>query len=340
MEAPRNALQPVLAWSVRHWRWLAPIVATPVAGVLLGIGVAAAIDLPQVETVAELTPSQITRLLDRRNEVFRSYSVEKRIMLAEGEVPEIFERVLLTAEDRNFYSHGGFDIIGVARATVQNWRRGERFSGASTITMQVGSNALSRPRQGLEPEDPGDAVRRRARETPEQAADPDPLLQPDLLRPRQLRPRGRLPLLLRQTGGRAGPRAVRHPGGDPAGPERVDAVSAPRGRAQPPQRDPAGRGGARCDHEAAGQGGGDAAAQRRQAARDEAGGAVLRRTGSRRPLPHLRPKGPLRTGPAGQDDPRPPDAERRGAGAAPGSGSDRPAARLPWAGVTSRPGRS
>ena len=137
MEAPRNALQPVLAWSVRHWRWLAPIVATPVAGVLLGIGVAAAIDLPQVETVAELTPSQITRLLDRRNEVFRSYSVEKRIMLAEGEVPEIFERVLLTAEDRNFYSHGGFDIIGVARATVQNWRRGERFSGASTITMQV-----------------------------------------------------------------------------------------------------------------------------------------------------------------------------------------------------------
>ncbi len=137
MEAPRKALQPLLDWGVRHWRWLTPIVATPVAGVLLGIGVAAAIDLPQVETVAELTPSQITRLLDRGGEVFRSYSVEKRIMLAEGEVPEVFERVLLTAEDRNFYAHGGFDIVGVVRATVQNWRRGERFSGASTITMQV-----------------------------------------------------------------------------------------------------------------------------------------------------------------------------------------------------------
>jgi penicillin-binding protein 1A len=137
MKAPRNVLQPLLGWSSRHWRWLTPIVATPVAGVLLGVGVAAVIDLPQVETVAELNPSQITRLLDSRGEVFRSYSVEKRIMLAEGEVPEVFERVLLTAEDRNFYAHGGFDISGVARATLQNWRRGERFSGASTITMQV-----------------------------------------------------------------------------------------------------------------------------------------------------------------------------------------------------------
>ena len=137
MTAPRKALQPLLDWGLRHWRWLTPIVATPVAGVLLGIGVAAAIDLPQVETVAELTPSQITRLLDSGGDVFRSYSVEKRIMLAEGEVPEVFERVLLTAEDRNFYSHAGFDIIGVARATLQNWQRGERFSGASTITMQV-----------------------------------------------------------------------------------------------------------------------------------------------------------------------------------------------------------
>ena len=137
MKAPRKAVQPLLDWGLRHWRWLTPIVATPVAGVLLGIGVAAAIDLPQVETVAELTPSQITRLLDSGGDVFRSYSVEKRIMLAEGEVPEVFESVLLTAEDRNFYSHTGFDIVGVVRATVQNWRRGERFSGASTITMQV-----------------------------------------------------------------------------------------------------------------------------------------------------------------------------------------------------------
>lgn len=137
METWRNNLQALLGWALRHWRWLTPIVATPVAGVLLGIGVAAMIDLPQVEAVAELNPSQITRLRDRHGEVFRNYSVENRIMLAEGEVPEVFERVLLTAEDRNFYSHGGFDIVGVARAVLQNWRRGERFSGASTITMQL-----------------------------------------------------------------------------------------------------------------------------------------------------------------------------------------------------------
>ncbi|MXX75133.1 MAG: PBP1A family penicillin-binding protein [Holophagales bacterium] len=137
MRATREVPNLVRAWCVGHWRWLAPIAATPVAGVLLGVGVATVIDLPQVETVAELTPSQITRLSDRHGEPFRSYSVEKRILLAEGEVPETFARVLLAAEDRNFYAHAGFDIIGVFRAVLQNWRRGERFSGASTITMQV-----------------------------------------------------------------------------------------------------------------------------------------------------------------------------------------------------------
>lgn len=137
MKAAREVPDLVRGWWVRHWRWLAPVAVTPVAGVLLGIGVAAMIDLPQVETVAELTPSQITRLSDRDGEPFRSYSVEKRILLAEGEVPETFTRVLLAAEDRNFYKHGGFDIIGVFRAVLQNWQRGERFSGASTITMQV-----------------------------------------------------------------------------------------------------------------------------------------------------------------------------------------------------------
>ncbi len=137
MKAAREVLDQVRGWCVRHWRWLTPVAVTPLAGVLLGVGVAAVIDLPQVETVAELTPSQITRLTDRDGERFRSYSVEKRILLAEGEVPERFTRVLLAAEDRNFYSHAGFDIIGVFRAVLQNWQRGERFSGASTITMQV-----------------------------------------------------------------------------------------------------------------------------------------------------------------------------------------------------------
>ncbi len=137
MTAAQKASMRLLAWCKRRWRWLVPIAATPVVGVLLGIGVASAIDLPQVGNVAEMTPSQITRLTDQAGDLFRSYSVEKRILLADGEAPEVFSRVLLAAEDRSFYSHGGFDLLGVFRAVFQNWQRGERFSGASTITMQV-----------------------------------------------------------------------------------------------------------------------------------------------------------------------------------------------------------
>jgi penicillin-binding protein 1C len=43
----------------------------------------------------------------------------------------------VAVEDQRFYTHPGVDPIAVARAALQNLRRGEVVSGASTLTMQL-----------------------------------------------------------------------------------------------------------------------------------------------------------------------------------------------------------
>lgn len=106
-------------------------------GVLGGVGVAAAIDMPEVETITEYTPTLITELRDRNGELFATYARERRVMLEEGEIPRVVQQAVIATEDGNFFRHGGFDAVGVVRAVLSNLRSGEKAEGASTITMQL-----------------------------------------------------------------------------------------------------------------------------------------------------------------------------------------------------------
>ena len=53
------------------------------------------------------------------------------------EVPERFEKSLLTFEDKRFYNHFGVDPLAFGRAVQQNLTQKRIVSGASTLTMQV-----------------------------------------------------------------------------------------------------------------------------------------------------------------------------------------------------------
>ena len=61
-------------------------------------------------------------------------------------IPAKLEAAVIRYEDRRFYRHPGVDPLAVLRAVYDNFRRGERVSGASTITMQVARLAGGRPR--------------------------------------------------------------------------------------------------------------------------------------------------------------------------------------------------
>jgi len=68
--------------------------------------------------------------------------------IALRDVPPLFVRTLLLAEDAGFYGHRGIDLRELPTALLTNWSRGGAARGASTITQQLAKNLfLSRDKQ-------------------------------------------------------------------------------------------------------------------------------------------------------------------------------------------------
>lgn len=142
---PQRAATGRRALTWRILRWTVPVFAALILGILTGIGVAAAIHMPAVDTVSELNPSLITRLYDRAGQPYRDYAVQTRVLLKEGEIPETLENAVLAMEDQNFFSHGGIDLGGALRAAITDLRLGRKEQGASTLTMQLARKLFLKP---------------------------------------------------------------------------------------------------------------------------------------------------------------------------------------------------
>jgi penicillin-binding protein 1A len=122
----------------RSWiRWTWPLLVAVLVGSTMGVGVAALIHVPRVESLASFTPSLVTQLLATDGTAFASFARERRMMLKEGEIPPLLEQALLASEDSNFFQHGGIDALGIARAALDDLRAGRMKEGASTISMQL-----------------------------------------------------------------------------------------------------------------------------------------------------------------------------------------------------------
>lgn len=78
---------------------------------------------------AELEPELLTNLFD--------ISREKRRMVRFEDLPKHLVGAVLSAEDKRFFEHPGFDPVRILGAAWANARRSDRTEGASTISMQV-----------------------------------------------------------------------------------------------------------------------------------------------------------------------------------------------------------
>ena len=79
---------------------------------------------------AEIEPELITNLFDSTR--------EKRRPVRYDDLPPLLVHAILSAEDKRFFEHGGFDFVRIAGAAWADLRHSSNhFQGASTITMQV-----------------------------------------------------------------------------------------------------------------------------------------------------------------------------------------------------------
>ncbi len=56
------------------------------------------------------------------------------------ELPDIYKNAVISVEDKRFYSHGGIDLIAIARALYHDLKAGSLVEGGSTITQQLAKN--------------------------------------------------------------------------------------------------------------------------------------------------------------------------------------------------------
>ena len=101
--------------------------------------------LPDYQQLEVYKPQITSRLYANDGSLLAEYANEKRVFVPVENIPPMLRQAFISAEDKNFYTHGGIDVTGLIRAVivnVKNMGTGRRPVGASTITQQVAKNFL------------------------------------------------------------------------------------------------------------------------------------------------------------------------------------------------------
>ncbi len=97
---------------------------------------------PSAQAIRAYRSPEGGRLLDRSGRSMGPLKSVRRVNVSLDDVPEHVRQAFLATEDRRFYSHGGLDWRGFARAVIRNVAALRVREGFSTITMQVARNTF------------------------------------------------------------------------------------------------------------------------------------------------------------------------------------------------------
>ena len=219
---------------------------------LVGIAAAAGMiwhfskDLPDYSQLQDYEPPVMTRVHATDGSLLGEYAKERRLYLPIQAVPKLVINAFLAAEDKNFYEHGGIDLLrhGARRAALCPELRLEPPSAGRLHHHPAGRQELPVDQRGVvRPQDQGSPARDAHRARLFQGQDPRALSERDLSRPRRLRHRRRLAGLFRQVGERTDRRGGLLSRGAAEGAGHAASGAQPRPRHRAPQlrdRPPAG----------------------------------------------------------------------------------------------------
>jgi penicillin-binding protein 1C len=107
--------------------------------------------LPDVTTLRQKASQfETTRIFDRNGNLLYEIldpNAGRRTYVTLDKISPYMLAATIATEDKEFYSHPGFDVFAIARAFWQNYQSGETVSGASTITQQLARNLLFTPEE-------------------------------------------------------------------------------------------------------------------------------------------------------------------------------------------------
>jgi penicillin-binding protein 1A len=130
------------AWKV----WLGR--AVTIAIVFFVLGLAGAIggyiyisrEIPTFDSVRDYHPFVASKVVANDGSLVGQFYRERRTVVKMDQIPRVLVQAVVSAEDKDFYKHPGFNVLALLRAVVVDVASGRKRLGASTITQQVVKN--------------------------------------------------------------------------------------------------------------------------------------------------------------------------------------------------------
>ncbi len=119
-------------------------------GALVGLGLSRFMNLPAVETLTTYRPAAATQIRARDGSLLATLALQRRLPLPPDQIPEVFRKAVVAAEDAHFFAHTGLDPKGIVRAVLRNVFSGRYSQGASTLTQQLARTLFLTPERTLE----------------------------------------------------------------------------------------------------------------------------------------------------------------------------------------------
>jgi penicillin-binding protein 1A len=128
-------------WRMRRAFYLAALAVVVLAAG--GVYVLGRVELPEDPSVAppeDLTSficsSEVQVNCNASNAMASLHGTEDRVLVTYQEIPPILREAVISAEDKDFFNHGGVDPMGIARAAYRDLKGEGVRQGGSTITQQ------------------------------------------------------------------------------------------------------------------------------------------------------------------------------------------------------------
>jgi len=141
-------------WFKAGGPWMRVVYVLAILAVWVAIALVATVlvfsqGLPDISRLYTIQRQPSINYLDRSGALITVRGSQYAPPVKIDEMPPYVPAAFVAIEDRRFYHHLGFDMIGIMRAVVADLRRGHAAEGASTITQQLARNLFLTPDQTI-----------------------------------------------------------------------------------------------------------------------------------------------------------------------------------------------
>ncbi|MCD7878492.1 MAG: PBP1A family penicillin-binding protein [Candidatus Gastranaerophilales bacterium] len=94
-------------------------------------------DLEPIPQLNNYNRNIVTQIYSSDNHIIKTFQTFHYQQVSINEIPQSLKDAIISTEDKNFYFHEGYDVLGIARSLIVNAINKKASQGASTITQQL-----------------------------------------------------------------------------------------------------------------------------------------------------------------------------------------------------------